>query len=99
MFVKVHSGGETSRLRTRTKATPVSAARRTFEELVDKPEVAKGKVLVTNWHRFSPEAEAITVGGVQVGRLGEETPEAFVRARLGIISARSLLVESVREPG
>ena len=48
-----------------------------------RPELAKGKVLVTNWHRFSPEAEAITVGGVQVGRLGEETPEAFARARLG----------------
>ena len=48
-----------------------------------RPELAKGKVLVTNWHRFNPEAEAITVGGVQVGRLGEETPEAFARARLG----------------
>ena len=48
-----------------------------------RPELAKGKVLVTNWHRFSPEAEAITVGGVQVGNLGEETPEAFARARLG----------------
>ena len=45
-----------------------------------RPELAKGKVLVTNWHRFNPEAEAITVGGVQVGRLGEETPEAFARA-------------------
>ena len=48
-----------------------------------RPELAKGKVLVTNWHRFSPEAETISVGGVQVGKLGEETPEAFARARLG----------------
>ena len=48
-----------------------------------RPELAKGKVLVTNLHRFNPEVEAITVGGVQVGRLGEETPEAFARARLG----------------
>ena len=48
-----------------------------------RPELAKGKVLVTNWHRFNPEAETITVGGAQVGRLGEETPEAFARARLG----------------
>ena len=48
-----------------------------------RPELSKGKVLVTNWQRFNLEAEAITVGGVQVGRLGGETPEAFARARLG----------------
>ena len=48
-----------------------------------RPELAKGKVLVTNWHRFNPEPEAITVGGMPVGRLGEETPEAFARKRLG----------------
>ncbi|MGH6864694.1 MAG: DEAD/DEAH box helicase [Methyloceanibacter sp.] len=48
-----------------------------------RPELAKGKVLVTNWHWFSPEAEVIKVGGVTVGRLGAETPEAFARARLG----------------
>lgn len=48
-----------------------------------RPELAKGKVLVTNWHRFNPEPEEITVGGVRVGRLGEETPEAFARKRLG----------------
>ena len=47
-----------------------------------RPELAKGKVLVTNWHRFNPEPEAITVGGVPVGKLGEETPEAFARKRL-----------------
>ena len=50
-----------------------------------RPELAKGKVLVTNWHRLSPESEAVRVGGVTVGRLGEETPEAFARARLGAL--------------
>ena len=48
-----------------------------------RAELAKGKVLVTNWHRFSPEPESIMVGGVKVGSLGEETPEAFARSRLG----------------
>ncbi len=49
-----------------------------------RPELAKGKdVLVTNWHWFSPEAEEIKVGGVTVGRLGSETPEAFAKGRLG----------------
>ena len=48
-----------------------------------RPELAKGRVLVTNWHTFSPEAEELRVGGVTVGRLGPETPEAFARARLG----------------
>ena len=48
-----------------------------------RPELAKGKVLVTNWHRLSPESEVIKVGTVNVGRIGEETPEAFARNRLG----------------
>jgi type III restriction enzyme len=48
-----------------------------------RPELAKGKVLVTNWHWFNPEAEEIKVGGAAVGRLGKETPEAFARGRLG----------------
>ena len=48
-----------------------------------RPEVAKGKVLITNWHWFSPESEVIKVGGVTVGRLGAETPEAFAQNRLG----------------
>ena len=48
-----------------------------------RPELAKGRVLITNWHAFSPEAEELRVGGVTVGRLGPETPEAFARARLG----------------
>jgi type III restriction enzyme len=48
-----------------------------------RPELAKGKVLVTNWHWFSPESEVIKVGGVAVGKLGAETPEAFAKNRLG----------------
>ena len=48
-----------------------------------RPELAKGKVLVTNWHRLGPDSEVIQVGGVTVGRLGKETPEAFARNRLG----------------
>jgi type III restriction enzyme len=48
-----------------------------------RPELAKGEVLVTNWHWFNPESEVIKVGGVNVGKLGAETPEAFARNRLG----------------
>jgi type III restriction enzyme len=48
-----------------------------------RPELAKGKVLITNWHWFNPESEVIKVGGVSVGHLGEETPEAFAKNRLG----------------
>ncbi len=48
-----------------------------------RPELAKGKVLVTNWHWLSPEAEVQNVGGAPIVRLGEESPEAFARNRLG----------------
>ena len=48
-----------------------------------RPELAKGKVLVTNWHLLNREAPEIIVGKAKVGDLGEETPEAFARARLG----------------
>lgn len=48
-----------------------------------RPELARGKVMVTNWHAFNPESEEIRVGGVAVGQLGPETPEAFARSRLG----------------
>lgn len=47
-----------------------------------RPELAKGRVLVANWHLFNPQAEELRVGGVAVGRLGPETPDAFARARL-----------------
>ncbi len=48
-----------------------------------RPELAKGKVLVTNWHWFNPAPEVVTAGGMVVSRLGEETDEAFARNRLG----------------
>ena len=48
-----------------------------------RPELAKGKVLVTNWHRLGPQTEEVKVGGGTVSRLGKETPEAFARNRLG----------------
>ena len=48
-----------------------------------RPELAKGKVLVTNWHILMPESSEVRVGGVAVGHLGDETPEAFAKARLG----------------
>ena len=48
-----------------------------------RPELAKGMVLVTNWHRLGPEREEVKVGKVTVSRLGKETPEAFARNRLG----------------
>ena len=48
-----------------------------------RPELAKGKVLVTNWHWFNPAPEVVTAGGMVVSRLGEETDEAFARKRLG----------------
>jgi type III restriction enzyme len=48
-----------------------------------RPELAKGKVLVTNWHWLEPEAEVQNVGGVPIMKLGEESTEAFARNRLG----------------
>lgn len=48
-----------------------------------RPSLAKGKVMVTNWHKLAPEAEVVTVGNVPVSQLGPESPEAFARKRLG----------------
>lgn len=48
-----------------------------------RPELAKGKVLVTNWHWLAPEAEVQKVGGVPIVKLGAESAEAFARSRLG----------------
>jgi type III restriction enzyme len=48
-----------------------------------RPELAKGKVLVTNWHWFSPESEHTESGkSFVVVNKGEEAPEAFARNRL-----------------
>ena len=48
-----------------------------------RPELAKGKVLVTNWHWLAPEAPVQTVGAVPIVKLGAESEEAFARKRLG----------------
>ena len=48
-----------------------------------RPELAKGKVLVTNWHWLAPEAEVQNVGGAPIVKLGAESAEAFARNRLG----------------
>jgi type III restriction enzyme len=48
-----------------------------------RTELAKGKVLVTNWHWLAPEAEVQNVGGAPVVKLGPESHEAFARNRLG----------------
>ena len=48
-----------------------------------RPDLAKGKVLVTNWHWLAPEAEMQNVGGAPIVRLGAESAEAFSRNRLG----------------
>ncbi len=50
-----------------------------------RPELAKGKLLVTNWHAFNPEAEDIRVGGVAIARLGPESGQAFASKRLGAL--------------
>ena len=52
-----------------------------------RPELAKGKVLVTNWHWFNPAPEVVTAGGMVVSRLGKETDRAFARNRLGDLFA------------
>ncbi len=48
-----------------------------------RPELAKGKVLVTNWHWLAPESEIQNVGGVPIVQLGPESAEAFAQNRLG----------------
>jgi type III restriction enzyme len=48
-----------------------------------REDLAKGQVLVTNWHLFNETPEEQKVGGVAIKRLGQETPEAFARNRLG----------------
>jgi len=48
-----------------------------------RPELAKGKVLVTNWHWLAPEPEVQNVGGAPIVKLGAESAEAFARNRLG----------------
>jgi type III restriction enzyme len=49
-----------------------------------RPELAKGKILVTNWHAFG-EASEKSEGGrsYSVINKGKESPDAFARNRLG----------------
>jgi type III restriction enzyme len=57
------------------------------------PEVAKGKVLVTNWHQFAPESEHAEGGATyRVVNKGPESPEAFARRVLGDLYDRAPLM-------
>lgn len=48
------------------------------------PELAKGKVLVENWHSFAPESEHSEGGKTYaVVNKGKESPDAFARRVLG----------------
>lgn len=47
-----------------------------------RPELAKGKVLVTNWHIFNESSETENVGGLPIVQLGPESDEAFAKNRL-----------------
>jgi len=47
-----------------------------------RPELAKGKVLVTNWHIFNESSETENVGGLPIVQLGPESEEAFAKNRL-----------------
>ncbi|MBI5441845.1 MAG: DEAD/DEAH box helicase family protein, partial [Deltaproteobacteria bacterium] len=57
------------------------------------PELAKGKVLVTNWHGFLPESPHAEGGkSYIVVNKGEESPEAFGRRVLGDLYDRGPLL-------
>lgn len=47
-----------------------------------RSELAKGKVLVTNWHLFNESSETEKVGSIPVVQLGPESEEAYVKNRL-----------------
>ncbi len=54
------------------------------------PELRKGKVLVTNWHRFAPASEHSEGGKTyNVVEKGEESPDAFAQRVLGEIYERA----------
>jgi len=55
-----------------------------------RPELAKGKVLITNWHLFAPESEHAEGGrSYAVVNKGAESPEAFARRVLGDLFDRA----------
>jgi type III restriction enzyme len=47
-----------------------------------RSELAKGKVLVTNWHIFNGSNETENVGGLPIVQLGPESDDAFAKNRL-----------------
>lgn len=54
------------------------------------PELRKGKVLITNWHKFAPESPHAESGGsYAVVDKGDESPEAFARRVLGDLYERA----------
>ena len=55
-----------------------------------RPEIQKGKVLVTNWHLFAPESEHVEGGkSYAVVNKGEESPTAFAHRVLGDLYDRA----------
>jgi len=57
------------------------------------PELRKGKVLITNWHRFLPESPHAEGGkSYTVVNKGEESPDAFARRVLGELHERAPLM-------
>lgn len=54
------------------------------------PELQKGKVLITNWHKFAPESPHAEGGkSYIVVNKGEESPDAFARRVLGDLYDRA----------
>lgn len=54
------------------------------------PELHKGKVLISNWHKFSPESPHVESGkSYVVVDKGEESPDAFARRVLGDLHDRA----------
>ena len=63
-----------------------------FEMLPNKlrPLLNSGRVLITNWHKFSPESEHHESGqSYKVVKKGKETPEAFAKRILGDLYDRA----------
>ena len=54
-----------------------------------RDQLSTGKVLITNWHGFSPKSEHDEDGkSYRVVHKGEETADAFAKDRLGDLAAR-----------
>lgn len=58
-----------------------------------RPLLAKGKVMVTNWHLFAPASEHSEGGRTYtIVNKGEESPEAFARRVLGDLYGRGRIL-------